>query len=1604
MPQISESVSPQVNAQLPAKLLEMTQDLDIAQALLETLPGWVVKAEPETLVHIWRGHRLRGPLQSSVSARLAALEPLDQFCLERLEAFLLSKGHTLDVQHDVLELPHRELTNLNPDLIGPMVVTVTVVKHTLLQAAMQNFSAARAQANGLAVGALIRSAATGLEVDSLSALEFVRCCRELDLGSTYQRHLREVFDLPAPTEMSSTDLYNPVARDVGELKLCDMRLDLHMALGKGHVSKDTGELLTKVLRSNGDTPPIKHVLMDGQALTWQGLNVDQACIWSVLVFSGGATSSLPTGHCVVYMPNEPERPWFEYDALEDFKGYLSSKLQVPAYREFFKGYLDESERLDFFLRFDTRDAVESLEPVSVAVSLSRFFFDVYVGKAQLDARVLAVPVAEVDEEAGTALLERYVELGLTLANVAGLFIPVLGQLMLGVGVGQLLGEVYEGVEDWRHQHKAEALEHLFNVAESVGSMMLLAAGSKVVGSLFRHTPASSAAFFEQFEAVRAPGGKPRLWRRDLRPYQQTIDDEVLATPSYRGIYQHKGRSYAQIDGALYRIFFDAALGRWRVAHPLRETAYSPLLEYNGFGGWRHQSEQVDQWHTPAYVLERLAPGLKSLPEGRLDEIISTTDSQLPWLRQLAQYNQALPQRLHDSVVRWRQEQLIRDLIWQLQFQSHTDPATARLQMLALPLLKGWPQGRFFELLDEHGNLLRRFPDTAPFDYEDLSIHVSEQQIHNGQLMPTLLDALSHEERMTLLGKNLTPNEAQKVLSARLLSVVKEHYGALFEQLCTAADPLPRGSATVLKSYFPQLPTPMAQHLVAQSSSLERLHLHNTRRVPLGLAHRAQQALQALQEDRAVAGFYLPQLATTPTERLAIALLGKLPGWPAALRVQLHAQALDGALLGKQESASASVLRKVVKSADGYQAFDERGVALHDPVPGPSGFYQALLSTLSPAQRTGLGIYDTGERGAMKLQLKLRWRVADERAGIARYLRQPSSEPLPAWREGCVQAAPPEIAPQPPALLRKAKKLFPLFDNAQASTFIEALGADHLARAQALKVLQQRYETLRSVLAAWRSDEAALAKVAGPLADARLSRKIIAQRIEACWRRMSGAGEASRLSLDDMLGGPLPTLPAQINFEHVHHLSLKNMGAGDGVAYFLKHFTRLKSLDLSGNRLTRLPEILSHMSQLESLYLDGNQLVLTAYTRTKLADLRQLKLLNLTGNPLIDPPLVERMLDLRQLVLRECKLKTFPENLWRLPYLENVDLRQNDITELPAWLFDAKRERTQVINLRHNPLSAATSRKVFDYRRQHGVGMGFYEDDIARLNEQAARALWMPDSRLADSPRKETIWQMLKDEPRSDGLFKLLAELGGTADSKYVHEDMAQRVWRVLEASSQRADLAEEVFERAATPFNCDDGAAVSFSALEILVEISDARKQIEGGQISARPLLALGRGLFRLDRLERIALNHSLNHPGTDPLEVSLALRTGLASRFYLPGQPRHMRYARLSGVTPAALSEAELQVKAAEVSPALLRFLNELPFWTDYLKRAYATRFSQLYAPFETRIQAVFDQRETLSDVLYRSRMDSILAEQTVAEDAELQRLTLAAMRADELGVCEIR
>ncbi|MNE51440.1 Leucine Rich repeats (2 copies) [compost metagenome] len=126
-------------------------------------------------------------------------------------------------------------------------------------------------------------------------------------------------------------------------------------------------------------------------------------------------------------------------------------------------------------------------------------------------------------------------------------------------------------------------------------------------------------------------------------------------------------------------------------------------------------------------------------------------------------------------------------------------------------------------------------------------------------------------------------------------------------------------------------------------------------------------------------------------------------------------------------------------------------------------------------------------------------------------------------------------------------------------------------------------------------------------------------------------------------------------------------------------------------------------------------------------MRTLESINLSANRRLGATLdVGKLFDLRYLSLRDTRATELPKNLARLPYLDRVDLRDNEIKELPDWLFRSTRRFSETLNLRHNPLSEDSQTQLQQFRERVGVGMGYLEDDIARLNEQQARALWLPD--------------------------------------------------------------------------------------------------------------------------------------------------------------------------------------------------------------------------------------------------------------------------------------
>lgn len=166
---------------------------------------------------------------------------------------------------------------------------------------------------------------------------------------------------------------------------------------------------------------------------------------------------------VLYLPSHPTQALRHFDSLSEMAETLVKELKQPSYRDYFSQLIGLAGRAAFLNKLDTRlkDKLPDLEPALVA---SDDIFDALV-KAQIervkqDAQLLLVPSAQVDRKAARARQQAWEAAGLTLRNLAGFFVPVIGALLLGQLVAQTLGEVYEGVRDWTQGHQHEALEHL----------------------------------------------------------------------------------------------------------------------------------------------------------------------------------------------------------------------------------------------------------------------------------------------------------------------------------------------------------------------------------------------------------------------------------------------------------------------------------------------------------------------------------------------------------------------------------------------------------------------------------------------------------------------------------------------------------------------------------------------------------------------------------------------------------------------------------------------------------------------------------------------------------------------------------------------------------------------------------------------------------------------------------------------------------------------------------------------------------------------------------------------------------------------------------------
>ncbi|WP_330220788.1 leucine-rich repeat domain-containing protein [Pseudomonas frederiksbergensis] len=510
--------------------------------------------------------------------------------------------------------------------------------------------------------------------------------------------------------------------------------------------------------------------------------------------------------------------------------------------------------------------------------------------------------------------------------------------------------------------------------------------------------------------------------------------------------------------------------------------------------------------------------------------------------------------------------------------------------------------------------------------------------------------------------------------------------------------------------YPGLPKSAVEQMLDRSGvDIAAPHtLADTKRVLGQLSGKAQQYEQHVRLCRAYEGLYLKSVENADSDVLVLQTLERLPGWSRATPVK--------ALYGRV---------------------------------GTADFDQALLGLVPQEQRAAFGLRPDHEW--QDLQLKIRENVLPRSELMLGLHRMDSG--LTFQRIGLHGGGFPNTAQSgelSTEMMRlQVKEIYPAFTTEQADDFLLSVGA----RAQAdLDRLRLQTEQLRVDITGWIEDitddiedmdielllvgdEDALgmsdteieeendARIEEWMEIERDTRYELAEELIAIWQRRSGPD--SRVYQNDQLIG----FHLDMDFEQMHHLPQLNVKLNDVVALtmpnfklaqrgslngFLECFPNLRSLNMQGVDLRlfdqngievgRLPPAIADMRQLEILNLKATRLVLTEETAGQLAELTRLQVLDLSENPLGVPPLLIQMTELRQLKLRGAGLRTCPIGILDRPYLESLDLRDNQITRVP----EAVRMQSVVqgnLLLSGNPLTDVDSLQwIVAHRTQTGINL------------------------------------------------------------------------------------------------------------------------------------------------------------------------------------------------------------------------------------------------------------------------------------------------------------
>ncbi|ECE7049175.1 E3 ubiquitin--protein ligase, partial [Salmonella enterica subsp. enterica] len=348
---------------------------------------------------------------------------------------------------------------------------------------------------------------------------------------------------------------------------------------------------------------------------------------------------------------------------------------------------------------------------------------------------------------------------------------------------------------------------------------------------------------------------------------------------------------------------------------------------------------------------------------------------------------------------------------------------------------------------------------------------------------------------------------------------------------------------------------------------------------------------------------------------------------------------------------------------------------------------------------------------------------------------------------------------------------------------------------------------------------------------------------------------------------------------------------------------ITTLVIPDNNLTSLPAL---PSELYKLWAYNNRL-------TSLPALPSgLKELIVSGNRLTSLPVLPS--ELKELMVSGNRLTSLP----MLPSgLLSLSVYRNQLTRLPESLIHLSSETT--VNLEGNPLSERTLQALREITSAPGYSGPIIRFDMAGASApRETRALhlaaadWLVPAREGE-PAPADRWHMFGQEDNADAFSLFLDRLSET-------ENFIKDAGFKAQISSWLAQLAEDEALRANTfamateaTSSCEDRVTFFLHQMKNVQLVHNAEKGQYDNDLAA--LVATGREMFRLGKLEQIAREKVRTLALVDEIEVWLAYQNKLKKSLGLTSVTSEMRFFDVSGVTVTDLQDAELQVKAAEKS-----------------------------------------------------------------------------------------